>query len=404
MRRNIRTTPEGTRDLLFEDCIARRQAERKLSRLFQLRGFSEAMTPGIEFYDMFDSGNPVIPPEKMYKMTDLKGRLLVMRPDSTLPIARLAATRLKQAPLPIRLYYTQDVFFQNHSLSGHNDQEFQAGVELIGSAGDRADIEVLALAADALKVCNVADFRIEVGHVGFIMSLVEQLNVDDDIRDLIRLHIENKNYTALSSLLDTIEPSDTVQFLRNLPRLFGGKEVLAAAVPLCKNNQSREALDYIKKLYEKLCDMGLSNHAIIDLGMVHKNEYYTGVIFRGYIEGSGDTVISGGRYDTLLRRFGCDLPATGFGVNVDSITKIMLDRNEIKPPLPPEVLVHADQGYETKALKKVDQLTQNGVFCEFSVFSTLNEAQDYALKKQIKRIMIVGQIEKNIELNAGDKL
>ncbi|HPU58733.1 MAG TPA: ATP phosphoribosyltransferase regulatory subunit, partial [Candidatus Avimonas sp.] len=111
MRRNIRVTPDGTRDLLFEECNARRQVEQKLSRLFQLRGFSEAMTPGIEFYDLFDSGNPVIPAEKMYKMTDYKGRLLVMRPDSTLPIARLVATRLRQAPLPIRLYYTQDVFY-----------------------------------------------------------------------------------------------------------------------------------------------------------------------------------------------------------------------------------------------------------------------------------------------------
>ncbi|HHV51615.1 MAG TPA: ATP phosphoribosyltransferase regulatory subunit [Clostridiales bacterium] len=404
MRRNIRVTPDGTRDLLFEECNARRQVEQKLSRLFQLRGFSEAMTPGIEFYDLFDSGNPVIPAEKMYKMTDYKGRLLVMRPDSTLPIARLVATRLRQAPLPIRLYYTQDVFYQNHSLSGRNDQEFQAGVELIGCKGDKSDIEVLALAAESLKICNAGDFRLEIGHVGFVMSLVEEIDENPDVQDLIKLHIENKNYAALGSLLDTLKPSSTAQFLRNLPRLFGGKEVLSAAAPLCTNPQAREALDYLNMVYGKLCDLGLSNHVIIDLGMVHKNEYYTGVIFRGFIEGSGDVVISGGRYDTLLQRFGCDLPATGFGVNVDSITKIKLARNEVKPPLPPEFLVHAESGFETEALKRIEELIQDGVCSEFSVFSSLEEARDYAVKRKIPKILIISDTEKIIDLNSGEML
>lgn len=401
MRRNIRVTPDGTRDLLFEECTARRQVETKLSRLFRLRGFSEAMTPGIEFYDLFDSGNPVIPAENMYKMIDLKGRLLVMRPDSTLPIARLVATRLKQAPLPIRLYYTQDVYYQNHGLSGRNDQRFQAGIELIGCAGDRADIEVIALAAEALKVCDAGDFRLEIGHAGFIMSLVKQLNVSPETKDLIKQFIEDKNHTSLCGILDTVEYSETVNFLRNLPRLFGGEEVLEAAAPLCKDSSAREALEYLCMLYQKLGALGLSDHVIIDLGMAHKNEYYTGVIFRGFIEGSGDAVISGGRYDTLLMRFGVDLPATGFGVNVDSITKIMLSRGEVAPPPPPSLLVHAGSGFETKALKKAEELAQTGVCCEFSVFVSLDDAKDYAKKRRIPKILIVGSEDKEIELDTG---
>ena len=150
MRRNRRVTPEGTRDLLFEECLARREAEGRLTDLFVRRGFSEVMTPGIEFYDVFHADSMAIPAESMYKLSDDKGRLLVMRPDSTMPIARLAGARLQQAPLPIRLYYAQDVFHLNHGMTGHNDQEFQAGIELIGAGGQRADLEVLALAADAL--------------------------------------------------------------------------------------------------------------------------------------------------------------------------------------------------------------------------------------------------------------
>ena len=122
MRKNRRITPEGTRDLLFEECLARREVEDRLSNLFVQRGFSEVMTPGIEFYDVVPGDNEAIAPESVYKLTDNKGRLLVIRPDSTMPIARLTATRLQNAPLPLRLYYAQDVFRLNHGLGGHNDQ------------------------------------------------------------------------------------------------------------------------------------------------------------------------------------------------------------------------------------------------------------------------------------------
>ena len=128
MKKNLRNTPDGTRDLLFEECIARREAESTLSDLFLQRGFSEVMTPGMEFYDLFEGGgHPVLPVENMYKLTDGNGRLLVMRPDSTMPIARLTAARLKNAPLPLRLYYMQDVYHLNHGMTGRPGGYFPGG-------------------------------------------------------------------------------------------------------------------------------------------------------------------------------------------------------------------------------------------------------------------------------------
>lgn len=145
-----------------------------------------------------------IPAESMYKLSDDKGRLLVMRPDSTMPIARLAGARLQQAPLPIRLYYAQDVFHLNHGMTGHNDQEFQAGIELIGTGGQRADLEVLALAADALAESGCGDFRLEIGHVGFFHALVKELGVGEEEQDEIRSLVETKNYAALGDALDAL--------------------------------------------------------------------------------------------------------------------------------------------------------------------------------------------------------
>ena len=122
MKRYDLITPEGTRDLLFDDCLARRQVENKLSKLFEGFGYSEVVTPGIEFYDMFIGSTRNFQQESLYKLVDSKGRLIVMRPDSTIPIARLAATRLKEAELPLRLYYNQSIYENNALLKGRRDE------------------------------------------------------------------------------------------------------------------------------------------------------------------------------------------------------------------------------------------------------------------------------------------
>ncbi len=398
MKNNRCSTPLGTKDLLLEESTIRRDIEGKLSALFACRGFSEVMTPGMEFLDVFTGDHPAAPVDTMYKLTDTKGRLLVMRPDSTLPIARLTATRLQHAPLPLRLYYAQDVYHMNTGLTGRADQEFQAGIELIGAAGKRADLEVMTLAAEALKALVGNRFRIEIGHVGFFESLMEELHADSATAEEIRDLIEGKNYAALSELLDTLPMGEAVDALRRLPHLFGGKKVLEIAQTLCRTTRGREALSYLASLYESLCAMGLGEHVIFDLGMLHTNEYYTGVIFRGYIEGSGEIALSGGRYDALLQQFGTPQAATGFAINVDVIMRTLTARGEAKAPRVCEWLVHALEGFETKALSLTATLTASGHMCEYSVFDTSDEARVYAREKGIARVMFVGETETTEQL------
>ena len=127
-----------------------------------LRGFQEVITPGLEFFDIFSLECAGIPQESMYKLTDHKGRLLVLRPDSTLPIARMTATRLQNEKRPLRLYYTQTVYRNNPSLMGRSDEVMQTGIELLGASGKRADLEVIVTAVEALSRC-VPDFRMELG-------------------------------------------------------------------------------------------------------------------------------------------------------------------------------------------------------------------------------------------------
>ncbi|MDD3262083.1 MAG: ATP phosphoribosyltransferase regulatory subunit, partial [Oscillospiraceae bacterium] len=166
MKKNNLITPEGTHDLLFEECLARRAVENKLTNAFRTRGYNEVMTSCLEYYDVFDPDISGISAEEMYKMTDRRGRLIVMRPDSTLPIARLVATRLQNHQLPLRLFYTQPVYRSNPGLAGRLDENAQAGIELMGASGIRSDLEVLTTAVEALSAC-CPDFRLELGHAGF---------------------------------------------------------------------------------------------------------------------------------------------------------------------------------------------------------------------------------------------
>ena len=389
MKKYGKVTPEGTRDLLFEECIAHRNVENILASVFQSRGFHEVITPGLEYYDVFSIDCFGLPQEFMYKLTDHKGRLLVLRPDSTLPIARLTATRLQNELRPLRLYYTQKVYHSNPSLTGRSDEVMQSGIELLGAKGRRADLEAITTAVEAINRC-VPDFRLELGHAGFFRTLANQLPISDEVREDIRLSIESKNYSALDMILDRLEPSPAVSAIRRLPRLFGGEEVFEEASTLCQNEEALDRLDYLKKLYRSLCELGLDGKVIIDLGLVQRNDYYSDIIFRGYVEGSGDAVLSGGRYDRLLDAFSAPMPAVGFAINVDALTKLMVASGNVRQRRPADVLVHGDDGFEITAINHADFLRKGGLRCENSVFSSREEAVAYAKERGIRRIDFIG--------------
>lgn len=333
MKRYSKLTPQGSRDLLFEECDDRRRVEGVLSALFKENNYRKVMTPTIEFFDVFESDNLGIEPEEMYRLSDNQGRITVLRPDNTAPIARLVATRLSNEDFPVKLYYNQSVYVRNKQLAGRTDEIEQSGIELIGDGSMDADIEVISMANEALKRNKVSSYKIELCHAGFFNSILDKLNVSASQKADICSYIEGKNYPALNDLLDKIGESTQANVIRKLPRLFGGADVIDEAKHLYNDKEAVEALDYLREVYEKLCEQGFGDDILIDLGLVNRSNYYTGVIFRGYAEGSGVTILSGGRYDNLVGEFGMDAPAIGFGVNVNALCDIMREEINIDRPL-----------------------------------------------------------------------
>ncbi|MEF2919464.1 MAG: ATP phosphoribosyltransferase regulatory subunit, partial [Acutalibacteraceae bacterium] len=171
MRKYYKLTPEGTRDLLFEESVAINSVSNIINEVFKEKGYCQVITPGLEFYDTFSLEGFGYMSEEMFISTDKKGRLLVMRPDSTVPIARVVSTRLQDESLPLRLSYNQPIYRNNKALAGKSDEVRQAGMELIGAVGKRADLELIISAIEILKRIT-PDFRIELGHAVFLKALL----------------------------------------------------------------------------------------------------------------------------------------------------------------------------------------------------------------------------------------
>lgn len=389
MKKYLKITPEGTKDFLFAECSAMDDICGKIEDVFVSRGFKRVITPGIEFYDVFSIPCSGISQESMFKMVDNKGRLLVARPDSTLPIARMVSSRLKNSIMPVRLYYKQAVYRNNPTLTGRSNELMQMGVELLGVKGIRADLEILTTAVKTIS--SVADdFRIELGHADVFDALSDELDIDEAYKEKIRVSIEGKNYSALNNLLDKLAPCKAVSAIRSLPSLFGGEEVFEKAEKICEGTKAVSALEYLHKIYSNLSPLGLGDKLIIDLGLVQRNDYYTGIVFTGYINGIGDAVISGGRYDELLSVFDAPIGAAGFAVDTDAITIKHLSDADVSYSDNPDVLVYAHDGHEIEAINLVSQLNENGVKAQFSVLPTLEETKQFASERGISEVKVVG--------------
>ena len=372
-------TPEGTRDRLFAECMGRRQVQERLIRLFRQRGYREVSTPETEFYDLFARSGSAIPQEQMVQMFDQSGKLCVMRPDSTTPIARVAATKLRALPLPQRLYYDQTVYRAGPAHSGGNRELPQCGVELIGAAGMKADLEMVATAVDALRVCGASRFHVELGHAGFFRDVAARMELEEGEMERMRALIEGKNFAALRDMLAPFRENPANAALLRLSRLFGGPEVLDEAEALAGET---EAVEYLRALYGELSAAGYGALVRFDLGMVHQIDYYTGVVFRGYVEGAGDAVLSGGRYDALVEIFGREAQATGFAVDVDAVARTLPET--ALPQL--RAVVHYEPGYLSQALEAVDGRPAGT--CELSPCRTLESSRNMAREKGAEMVLV----------------
>ncbi|HCW54478.1 MAG TPA: ATP phosphoribosyltransferase regulatory subunit [Clostridium sp.] len=317
--------PEGTRDLILDECEVKRSIERDIDNIFEDWGYKEVITPTVEFYETFNNSSQTLNEEDMYKFFDNRGRILVLRPDMTIPIARVVQTKLKDAEFPLKLRYISNIFRVHESFGGKRNEFTDCGVELIGLEDKKADLEILVLALEALKKLELDDFKLEIGNIGFLKGILNNLNITNGQKEILAQFIEDKNLKSLEDYLSELNINeDYKKFLNKLPWMFGDKSILNDAKKLAFNENILSNIKYLETLYYELEKLGYGDNVTFDLGMAPRLNYYTGIIFRGYGEGVGNTLLRGGRYDNLIySKDGDNIPSVGFSIDINSVIPII---------------------------------------------------------------------------------
>jgi ATP phosphoribosyltransferase regulatory subunit len=399
-------TPQGVQDILTGECYAKREIEAKLRNLFGQWCYDEVETPSIEFFDTFSAHIDLIPQENMFKFTDHEGRILVLRTENTIPVARLAATKYKDALYPLRFSYIGNMFKFNECGGGRQKEFTQAGVELLGVGTPEADAEVIALAINSVRETGLEKLQVDIGQVEFFKGIMQDTGFSEEDTDRIRELIEKKDYIGVEKLVDSRSmDKEKKNLLLGLTSLSGNPETIKKAEGLTENKLAREALAYIRNVLEILDDYGLSEYLSVDLGMVQSLNYYTGIIFRGFTHGLGFPILSGGRYDSLVGKYGRDCPATGFSLGINmAMTALERQKAGIEKPTADTIIMYGPSGRKT-AFEICRKLREQGLKVETdTVCKDPGYVRGYAKSNGIGGLLNIVD-ENNIEiynLKTGD--
>jgi ATP phosphoribosyltransferase regulatory subunit len=331
--------PAGMRDLLPHEAAARRSLAHKVLARFTLYGYALVTLPMFEFAEVLERGLGTLDPADVLRFVEPEsGEVAALRPDMTPQIARLIATRLRDRPPPVRIAYEGTVLRRRSGRARKHKQIPQVGVELAGVAGPAGDIELLAVAAEGLRAAGLERFTIDLGDAGVVRALLASRTAADQAR-----------LSDAMARKDEAEIDDPT--LRTLVTMQGGREVLVEGTRLLGSTPAAEPARRLLALFDAATARGLAPHLVADLGEVRGFAYYTGTMFHAYAAGTGDAIASGGRYDELLARFGCPMPASGFAIDLDRASEALRAAGVADPPVERVVVVGPDAEARAAALR-----------------------------------------------------
>jgi ATP phosphoribosyltransferase regulatory subunit len=305
----IHPIPPGTRDVLPDEMRELRALTERLRGAFEAAGYAEVWTPALEYEQVLKIGDERAAGAG-YRLFDEHGEVLALRSDTTIPIARVVATRMVDSEPPLRLSYFAHAYRERRS-AGQLREFLQGGIELVGVPGAQGDAEVVALALNALDEAGLGRHRIGVGDAALYSSLLTGLDVPVELHRPLLERLARRDLVGLAR--DVAElglPERERAQLTTLPAMRGGPEVLERA---------GAPVEGLRALHAELERRGVADRVIFDLGLVRELGYYTGAVFEVYDPAVGFALGGGGRYDELIGRFGRDLPACGIGIDVQRV-------------------------------------------------------------------------------------
>lgn len=336
-------------------CEKREEIIETFKTRFRTYGYQQIQTPVFEPYDLYSIVKGTIQRDDMIKVIGPTGKVLVLRPDATIPIARLISNHLQGDQETLRYFYIMDVFRQTQKGTDHHERT-QAGVEYFGNPSPAADAEILALAAHVLKDLKLDEFTLEIGHADFVQQLLIEVPFGEIKMEQLKQLIQAKNRTELEIFLSAYDVDPTVKsILLEIPQLYGKPdEVLQRAKRLSLNERMAEAINNLEAVCNLLDVLDLSEHIVIDLGLINHMDYYSDIIFQGFIKSVAKPVLMGGRYDRLTEQFSTTVPAIGFACEIDLIMEGLTFVDEPSPIA--DVAVYYDERNVKDALLLANEL------------------------------------------------
>lgn len=354
-------TPVGFRDVVSEEALVREELTSRVRACFAARGYLPVETPTLEVLDVMEAGGHV--PEAPFKFFDSHGDLLAMRPDVTMQIARMCASRSESTgglTKPLRLRYTQRVF-REKTVEASARELTQCGAECLGISGSSADVELISMFARALEECGLTRFTIALGSAGVLRDLLSVSDASKQWQDAVLQAYHTSNFVYLGELVAAAQrgqadkaqnraqeqhqtknaqssqatdfkladpaldnpgnaKSEVAQAIFALSRLRGGKQALKEVKALLAPFGCTAGIAELEGVYDALVELGLGDKLLIDFSVMSSFDYYTGLVFEAYAPGLGSPLGGGGRYDNLLASYGAEkIPAAGFAFYLEQV-------------------------------------------------------------------------------------
>lgn len=313
--------PAGVRDWLPQEFAYKREIEETIRRVFRTWSYAEVLTPTFESYESLERGLGVKLMQQTFRFTDPLGSQLALRTEMTTPIARLVSARLRNATLPLRLSYIATGFRYEEPQLGRMREFTQAGAELIGGPGIDAEAEALFMAIETLDAVGLSDARFDINDAAIVDGVLQSAGYSGERLRRYKQLVADRNVVAIED-----------ETIRELAMMRGRDDIVAYMRGMCKTPESLAALQRLERILERAAELGYRDRINIDFALLRDLEYYTGFVFEGYIADLGFSLCGGGRYDSLLPRFGYDVPAIGWMVGVERILLAMERRREDERP------------------------------------------------------------------------
>ena len=361
MNKVLLHTPDGVRDIYGSECSDRLILKDKIHDKMKTYGYLDIDTPTFEFFDVFAQEINANDARELYKFFDKDGNTLVMRPDFTPSIARCASKVMLEDNAPVRVVYQGNTFLNTSSLQGKLKETYDIGVELFNDDSVYADAEMIALLIESLLSSGLKDFQVSIGDAEYYKGICEEAGIDAETEVMIREQIVQKNYFAAESILiERNIPDKYKNLIVKVAEFIGSDEALDKAQEQVSNERSLNAIKHLKRLYQVLKEYGLTQYVSFDLGMLSKFNYYTGVIFSAYTYGVGDAIAKGGRYDSLLGKYGKDAPAIGFVIILDDLMSALYRQSVEVEHEEPVVVIEFDESDFASKLSEAQELRKRG--------------------------------------------